>query len=67
MLWTNIRNFIHSLSELPVWKDRSMAATIFGGKQNYEYWRSIYVTASTPDGKQVLAKPLNTIEMIKKE
>lgn len=67
VLWINIRSFIHNLSELPVWKDRSMAATIFGGKQNYEYWRSIFTTASAPDGKQVLAKPLNTIEMIKRE
>ena len=67
MLWTNIRNFIKSLSELPVWKDRTMAATIFGGKQNYEYWRSIFTNATTPDGKQVLAKPLNTIEMIRRE
>ncbi len=66
MLWINIRNFIHNLSELPVWRDRSMAATIFGGKQNYEYWKSIFKTASTPDGKQVLANPLNTIEMIRR-
>ena len=67
MLWKNIRNFIRSLSELPVWKDRTMAATIFGGKQNYEYWRSIFATASTPDGKQVLATPLNTINMIRRD
>lgn len=66
-LWNNIRNFIRSLSELPVWKNRSMAATVFGGKQNYEYWRSIFETASAPDGKQVLIKPLNTIEMIKRD
>ena len=66
ILWTNIRNFIISLSELPVWKDRTMASTIFGGKQNYEYWKSIFATASAPDGKQVIAKPLNTIEMIQR-
>lgn len=67
VLWTNIRNFIRSLSELPVWKDRTMSATIFGGKQNYEYWRSIFTTATAPDGKQVLLKPLNTIEMIRRD
>ena len=67
MLWKNIRNFIKSLSELPVWKDRTMAATIFGGKQNYEYWRSIFTSGAAPDGKQVLAKPLNTIEMIRRD
>lgn len=67
ILWTNIRNFIRSLSELPVWKDRTMAATIFGGKQNYEYWRYIFANASTPDGKQILVKPLNIIEMIRRD
>ena len=65
VLWTNIRNFIHNLSELPVWKDRSMAATIFGGKQNYDYWGYIFQTGSTPDGNLILAKPVNYIEMIK--
>lgn len=65
-LWCNLRNFIISLRELPVWKDRSMASTVFGGKQSYDYWMTIFRTANTPDGRQVLAKPLNTIEMIKR-
>lgn len=55
-----------TLYALPVWKDRSMASTVFGGKQSYDYWMTIFRTAKTPDGRQVLAKPLNTIEMIKR-
>lgn len=63
-LWENIRIFIGNLRDLPVWKDRSMSATIFGGKNNYDFWEEVFKTAKAPDGTQVLAKPLNVAEMI---
>jgi len=64
-LWKNIRNFMINLKTLPLWKDKSMADTIFAGKNNYDYWKTIFETGKSPDGAQVLAKPLNFIEMIK--
>lgn len=64
-LWQNIRNFMINLSNLPLWKDRSMASTIFSGKNNYDYWKTVFETAKTSDNVQVLAKPLNFVEMIK--
>jgi len=64
-LWINIRNFIQNLRELPLWKDRSMASTIFSGKNNYDFWKEIFQNAKSPDGAQVLSRPLNYIEMIK--
>jgi len=64
-LWKNIRNFMINLKNLPLWKDRSMADTIFAGKNNYDYWKNIFETGKSPDGAQVLAKPLNFIEMIR--
>jgi len=63
-LWKNIRNFIKSLKELPLWKDKSMASTIFAGKNNYDYWKTIFETGKSLDGADVLARPLNFIEMI---
>ncbi|GHV67032.1 hypothetical protein AGMMS49928_03140 [Spirochaetia bacterium] len=63
-LWKNIKNFVNNLSKLPLWKDRSMASTIFSGKNNYDYWDYIFNNAKTPDGVPVLAKPLNFMEMI---
>lgn len=63
-LWKNIENFIRNLIRLPLWKDRSMSSTIFAGKNNYDYWNYIFENAKTPDGVQVLAKPLNFVEMI---
>ncbi|HQK58397.1 MAG TPA: HNH endonuclease signature motif containing protein [Candidatus Pacearchaeota archaeon] len=65
LLWQNIRNFTHNLASLPLWKNKELSSTLFGGKQNYSYWEHIFRTGETIDGKQVLAKPLNIIEMIK--
>ena len=64
-LWDNIRNFIHNLAALSLWKNKELSTTLFGGKQNYDYWEHIFRTGTTIDNKQVLAKELNVIEMIK--
>ena len=64
-LWTNIRAFIRNLRDLPLWRDRSMASTVFGGKQVYDYWNTAFRTGKTPDGTLVLSKPINVVEMIK--
>ena len=64
-IWINIENFVKNLSQLPLWKDRSMASTIFSGKNNYDYWKEIFETGNSLDGAVVLATPLNFIEMIK--
>lgn len=63
-LWINITNFIRNLKELPLWKDKSLSSTVFSGKQNYSYWEIIFKTGKTIDGVQVLAQPLNYVEMI---
>ena len=63
-LWKNIANFVDSLSHLPLWKDRSMASTVFSGKNNYDYWKVIFETGKSIDGATVLANPLNFIDMI---
>ena len=66
-LWVNITKFIKNLHALPLWKDKSMASTIFSGKNNYAFWKETFEKGKTPDGVIVLAKPLNFIEMIKAE
>lgn len=65
-LWDNIRTFVVNLKNMPIWRDRSMSATIFGGKNNYEFWNTVFATGKTPDGTTIIAKPLNITEMIKK-
>lgn len=39
--------------------DKELSLTVFGGKQNYEYWQAILDTGRTPGGQQVLLEPLS--------
>jgi hypothetical protein len=64
-LWERIQMFIRNFGSLPLWVNRELSLTIFGGKQNYEYWQTIFETGKTPQGFQVLAKPIDLMEMIK--
>lgn len=64
-LWKNIRNFVKNLADLPLWKNNTLSATVFGGKQNAPYWNSIFVTGNSPQGVKVLAEPINLMELQK--
>ena len=64
-LWTNIRNFVHNLTELPLWVNKDLSATVFGGKQAPGFWQTVFETGRSPQGVQVLAKPLNLVDLIK--
>ena len=64
-LWTNIRNFVRNLAALPLWVNKDLSETAFGGKQNNSFWQTVFETGRSPQGVQVLAKPLNLVEMIK--
>lgn len=62
-LWANLKNFIVNLAALPLWRDREMARSHFSGKKNADFWKHVFKTGMTPDGVNVIAKPLNTVEM----
>ena len=64
-LFTNIKKAITNLKNMPLWRDRAMASTIFSGKKNYQYWNAVFSTGRTPDGAEVLTSPINTQELIK--
>jgi hypothetical protein len=66
-LWQNIRNYLRNLSDLPVWVNRELSLTVFGGKPPHNYWESIFQTGKTPQGIKVLAEPINLITMIQRE
>lgn len=65
-LWVNLRNAIKNLHELPLWINKTIASTVFSGKKPYEYWKTIFESGKEPgsNGVQVLAKPLNILELI---
>ncbi|MEP0860270.1 MAG: HNH endonuclease [Ignavibacterium sp.] len=63
-LWDKIRTFIKNLANLPVWINKELSSTVFGGKQNYDYWQTIFESGKSPQGVQVLAEPIDLMKMI---
>ncbi len=63
-LWDRVKNFLVSLSRLPCWIDRNLGTTVFGPKQNADYWEAVFQTGQSPSNIQILAKPLDLNEMI---
>ena len=66
-LWNNIRNFVRGLAALPLWLNKEVSATVFGGRQSNDYWEHIFRTGKTIDGKEVLTRGLNVLEMIREQ
>ena len=63
-LWDRMRNFLKSLSSLPCWIDRNLSTTVFGPKQNLDYWGKVFETGRAPSGIQILPRPLDLHQMI---
>ena len=64
-LWANISNFIDNLARTPMWVDRQASSTIFGAKQTYSFWQSIFESGRSTAGHKILPSGLNITEMIK--
>ncbi|HVQ74446.1 MAG TPA: hypothetical protein VMT79_02800 [Candidatus Binatia bacterium] len=64
-LWDRLQNFLGSLARLPCWVDRNLSTTVFGPKQNLDYWEKVFQTGKAPSGIQILAAPLDLNEMIR--
>ncbi len=64
-LWTNIGNFIDNLARLPMWINRDASLTIFGGKQTYSFWQTIFESGVSPTGHKAMPTGINIMEMIK--
>ena len=65
--WNNIENFIDSLIRLPLWVNKDLSRSAFGGKQNPDYWQSIFENGSTPNGSEVMASGINIMDMIQQQ
>jgi hypothetical protein len=63
-LWSRIANFLDALAALPCWIDRNLSTTVFGPKQNLDYWKKVFDTGKAPNGIQILAKGLDINAMI---
>jgi len=63
-LWEHMRNFLISLTGLPCWFDKNLSTTVFGPKQNLDFWEQVFRTGKAPTGIQILAQPLDLNQMI---
>ncbi len=64
-LWMLITKLIANLANLPVWFNRQVSATVFGGKRDHDYWKTIFETGHERAGLPILARPLNLDELIR--
>jgi len=64
-LWRRIEAFLSNLAKLPCWVDKNLSTTIFGAKQNLDFWAQIFKTGKAPNGVRVLNEPLDITAMIK--
>lgn len=64
-LWNTLDSFVRNFGELSVWKSQSLSATVFGGKQNFQFWKDAFKTG-TANGVPILGgKPLNLLDLMK--
>ena len=62
--WDNIENFVENLKRLSIWVNKDLSNSIFGGKQNHEFWQSIFESGKTPNNVEVMPNGINVMEMI---
>ena len=65
-LWEHIKTFLTNMSKLACWWDKNLSQSVFGPKQNLDYWHKVFETglAPGPNGGRVLAEGLNIQTMI---
>ena len=64
LLWNNIERFLQRLSELTCWTNTELSSSVFGPKQNQDYWESVFKTGKSPSGTVILPRGIELQEMI---
>ena len=59
VLWQQLEAYVRNLAGLPLWANRALSATVFGGKQTGDFWRTIWETGRSPQGTAVLPAPID--------
>ena len=63
-LWDRIRYFLRNLRGLPCRIDKNLSGTVFGTKQQRDFWLQIFKTGVAPTGTRVLTEPIDIQKMI---
>ena len=56
-------SMVTNLTRMPLWINRDLSQTVFGGKQSPEYWQTVLESGKTPQGQQVMPSGLNLMKM----
>ena len=63
-VWARVETFLDRLSGLPAWIDKNLSNTVFGAKQNRDFWANVFKTGRSAGGVQVFTGPINVIDMM---
>lgn len=64
-LWSTLDHFVVNLSRLPLWKNRTLSSTVFGGKQNLQFWRNAFQSGSANGVIILPGGGVNLLELMK--
>lgn len=64
-VWNSLDHFIANFARIPLWKDRSLSATVFGGKQNTQFWKDAFATGTANQIKILAGGGVNLLELMK--
>ena len=63
-LWEQMRNFLENLAEFQCWTNPDLSNTVFGPKQNLNFWQEVFRTGTAPTKQQILAEGIDLQQMI---
>jgi hypothetical protein len=64
-VWQSLDCFVTNFSNLPLWRNRALSSTVFGGKQNLQFWRNAFATGSANQLTVLPGGGINLIELMK--
>lgn len=65
-LWDNIETFVDNLKGLPLWVNRSLSLSVFGGKNPPKFWQMVFETGQSPQGQRIMPQGINLIQMLQR-
>jgi len=63
-MWASLDNFVVNFSRLPLWKNRSLSATVFGGKQSMQFWRDAFANGTANQIKILPGGGVNLLDLM---
>lgn len=64
-VWGSLDNFVVNFSRLPLWKNRALSSTVFGGKQNMQFWKDAFANGTANQIQILPGGGINLVELMK--